>query len=346
MAPKPKDPQVAANMPAEKQTPVKVSTARRRLSVDGNNWILDGDKELHTESKEDIVVPKGDQMAPQGDQMFRVYAGKSQKGYIFQNPRKVNQDTLLIHKDEATKSLILGTFDGHGEHGHCVSGVGVSRHGCNFQFISEHFLKYLMEHEKWTSDMKTAAVESLLRAEKECIESSTNESSSGIDRFIKTDFSGTTAVICIIRDDYLLTLNVGDSRAIIVTEVGDDFTVTELTRDHKPSIPEEKERIEKAGGRVFNMEYEDGYDGPARVWLADQNIPGLAMSRSLCDTVAHTVGVISMPEITERKLTDDERAIVIGSDGLWEFISSKEAIRLIQDCKDPEVGTYGMDVMR
>lgn len=214
-----------------------------------------------------------------------------------------------------------------------------------FQFISEHFLKYLMEHEKWTSDMKTAAVESLLRAEKECIESNFKESSSDIDRFIKTDFSGTTAVICIIRDDYLLTLNVGDSRAIIVTEVGDDFTVTELTRDHKPSIPEEKERILKAGGRVFNMEYEDGYDGPARVWLADQNIPGLAMSRSLCDTVAHTVGVISMPEITERKLTDDERAIVIGSDGLWEFISSKEAIRLIQDCKDPEVGTYGVDVM-
>lgn len=123
MAPKPKDPQVAANMPTEKQTPVKVSTARRRLSVDGSDWILDGDKELHTVSEKDIVVPKG-------DQMFRVYAGKSQKGYIFQNPRKVNQDTLLIHKDEATKSLILGTFDGHGEHGHCVSGVGVSRRGC------------------------------------------------------------------------------------------------------------------------------------------------------------------------------------------------------------------------
>ena len=31
--------------------------------------------------------------------------------------------------------------------------------------------------------------------------------------------------------------------------------------------------------------------GPARVWLKTQNIPGLAMSRSLGDTVAHTVGV-------------------------------------------------------
>lgn len=106
-------------MPTEKPSPEKVSAARRRLSVDGNDWIFDGNKELDTTSKEDIVVPKD-------DQMYRVYAGKSQKGYIFQNPRKVNQDTMLIHKDEATKSLVLGAFDGHGEHGHYVSGVGVA----------------------------------------------------------------------------------------------------------------------------------------------------------------------------------------------------------------------------
>ena len=44
----------------------------------------------------------------------------------------------------------------------------------------------------------------------------------------------------------------------------------------------------------LGMEYEDGYNGPARVWLADQDIPGLAMSRSLCDTVAHSVGVVDV----------------------------------------------------
>lgn len=38
------------------------------------------------------------------------------------------------------------------------------------------------------------------------------------------------------------------------------------------------------------MEYDDGYSGPSRVWLHDQDIPGLAMSRSLGDTVAHSVG--------------------------------------------------------
>ena len=145
-------------------------------------------------------------------------------------------------------------------------------------------------------------------------------------------------MICVIRGKQLLVLNVGDSRAILASEVGDERKIVALTRDHKPSLEDEKQRILKAGGRVFSMEYEDGYNGPARVWLADQDVPGLAMSRSLCDTVAHSVGVISDPEVTEYELTDDDRVLVMGSDGLWEFISSEEVIELIEDCEQPEVG--------
>ena len=144
-------------------------------------------------------------------------------------------------------------------------------------------------------------------------------------------------MICIIRGNHLTTLNVGDSRAILASEVTEDCVVTDLTWDHKPSIPSERERIEQAGGRVFSMEYDDGYDGPMRVWLADQDVPGLAMSRSICDTVAHSVGVVSTPDVFERDLTDDDRVLVMGSDGLWEFISSREVIELIEDCEQPDV---------
>ena len=158
-----------------------------------------------------------------------------------------------------------------------------------------------------------------------------------LDRYIKTDFSGTTAVICIIRGNKLTTLNVGDSRAILASEVENGFITTELTHDHKPDIPAEKERILQSGGRVFAMEYEDGFRAPARVWLADQDLPGLAMSRSLGDVVAHSVGVISTPEVEERVMTEDDRALVLATDGLWEFVKSEEAIQIIEDCQQPEV---------
>ena len=52
-----------------------------------------------------------------------VFAGRTQKGYVPYNPHKVNQDWMLIKDDVASGTLILGTFDGHGEHGHCVSEV-------------------------------------------------------------------------------------------------------------------------------------------------------------------------------------------------------------------------------
>ena len=49
------------------------------------------------------------------------------------------------------------------------------------------------------------------------------------------------------------------------------------------------------------------------------------------------VGVISEPEVYERILTDDDRVLVMGSDGLWEFIPAQEVIHLIEDCEQPDV---------
>lgn len=43
--------------------------------------------------------------------------------------------------------------------------------------------------------------------------------------------------------------------------------------DHKPEDVEEKKRIEANGGRVFAVQYDDGVDGPARVWWKHMDIP-------------------------------------------------------------------------
>lgn len=63
-------------------------------------------------------------------------------------------------------------------------------------------------------------------------------------------------------------------------------------------------RIEMNGGRVFPYRDEDGEQmGPIRVWVKEQNIPGLAMTRSFGDYVASTVGVIDEPEILHHEIT-------------------------------------------
>jgi serine/threonine protein phosphatase PrpC len=92
---------------------------------------------------------------------------------------------------------------------------------------------------------------------------------------------------------------VGDSRLIVAVKENGNLVAKDVSEDHKPDAPAEKARIQAAGGRVFAVRYDDGIDGPARVWLAHADIPGLAMSRSLGDKVAHTAGVSSEPEIFE-----------------------------------------------
>jgi serine/threonine protein phosphatase PrpC len=100
-----------------------------------------------------------------------------------------------------------------------------------------------------------------------------------------------------------------------------------LSRDHKPDLKDESQRIKKKNGRIEPYRDENNeFMGPARVWLRDEEIPGLAMSRSFGDEVAASVGIIAQPEISEWKLTPEDKFIILASDGVWEFIDSEEVI--------------------
>ena len=64
--------------------------------------------------------------------------------------------------------------------------------------------------------------------------------------------------------------------------------------------------------------------GPSRVWLQENDVPGLAMSRSMGDYVAQSVGVSPIPEINIYDISADDRVIIIASDGVWEFLPNSQ----------------------
>jgi len=63
--------------------------------------------------------------------------------------------------------------------------------------------------------------------------------------------SGSTVCSVVFDGNKVFCSNVGDSRAVLYSHVKkNNFRITPLSEDHKPSLPNEKNRILSVGGRV------------------------------------------------------------------------------------------------
>ena len=84
--------------------------------------------------------------------------------------------------------------------------------------------------------------------------------------------------------------------------------------------------------------YDDGKEGgPFRVWMKGCDYPGIAMSRSIGDKIAHSIGVINEPEIMEFISDELAKVIVLGSDGVFQFLNNKEICDIIFEKKEKNV---------
>ena len=147
---------------------------------------------------------------------------------------------------------------------------------------------------------------------------------------IDTNFSGSTCSSVLLTHDGFFTSNVGDSRSIKGTYLNSKWNFEQLSRDHKATETDEANRVIRFGGRIEPFKEKDGtYAGPKRVWLKKEQIPGLAMTRSFGDQVASSVGVVCEPEIRNFFWKEEDKFIVIASDGLWEYVSNKEVVDIV-----------------
>ncbi len=97
-------------------------------------------------------------------------------------------------------------------------------------------------------------------------------------------YSGSTSVTVIVLKELFIVANAGDSRAILFKKGVHCMEAENLSRDHKPNLAGECERIISKNGRIDAFKDSNGNNiGPMRVWMKHEDIPGLAMSRSLGD---------------------------------------------------------------
>lgn len=123
---------------------------------------------------------------------------------------------------------------------------------------------------------------------------------------INSWYSGSTGIIVLLHNNYIVCANVGDSRAGIVkyNPEGSCHHMQMLSKDHTPADPLEKDRIIKSGGKVMAcqgnhflnfLDQQGNPIGPLRVWDQSEEGPGLMMSRSFGDQAGHKVGMCALP---------------------------------------------------
>ena len=245
----------------------------------------------------------------------------SKTGYAGEDEKKVNQDNYFVFRNfvNNVNYIFMAVCDGHGAVGQEISSYLKE----NLPIDLNHALR--KENKDILKDDISSIITDIFKKENTKLIS---------NEMINSMLSGSTCVSVIYTPIKLITANVGDSRIILgrFDPFSQQWNSIDLTRDHKPSLPDEEKRILEKGGRIEPMKDEDNtFIGPPRVWLKQQDYPGLAMSRSFGDRVAHSVGVSEEPEIKEYKFCKEDKFFVVASDGLFEFIPSHDIINIIKD---------------
>eukprot|EP00536_Pseudo-nitzschia_multiseries_P002530 jgi/Psemu1/183680/e_gw1.34.202.1 len=281
------------------------------------------------------------------------YAYVSQRGYYPDSPNKANQDSYsVVERFGARDSndAFFAVYDGHGLNGdHCALYA-------RDKLPIEH--DPLAHIELTKEQMQMACT----RAHVDC--------NNAMHDAIDDSLSGTTSISAYIhgRRNRVTICNVGDSRAVLgrATQAngygqGLALKAFPLSRDQTPYRKDERIRIRKTGARILSLdqleglqpinnkdddpenesgdielgeEIDEGGD-PPRVWSPNGDYPGTAFTRSLGDSMAEELGVFAEPEMLTREIKPEDRVIVVGSDGIFEFLTNQSVIDICAKFTDP-----------
>ena len=274
--------------------------------------------------------------------IYSIMDGHGSNGHLKNIEKENNQDcSLIIENVCGIKNYnIYSIMDGHGSNGHLVS-----------NFIKDNIIKYFNDISFYFKKIKPKEKSSIIYPENildlifkkltkndyqkiKDFYKEVDELLSSIEVHFDSNFSGSTCIIIFQIGNNIISSNVGDSRALLIKE---NKEIIELSHDQKPDNENEKKRIEEMGGIVSqcNDLYDDGKEGgPFRIWMKGCDYPGIAMSRSIGDKIAHSIGVINEPEIIEFNLDELSKFIILGSDGVFQHLNNNEINDIIFEEKE------------
>lgn len=136
---------------------------------------------------------------------------------------------------------------------------------------------------------------------------------------------GTTAHVVLLTPESIVFSSVGDSRGILIR----DSELQQPLEEHRPDYIPEARRVMKAGGKVT-------FHGVPRVNGA------LAMTRCVGAFYLEPVGVVGEPDTTVVSRQPEDEYIILGTDGVFDFLTNEEVLRFAASEETAEDATQSV----
>ena len=277
-----------------------------------------------------LSSPKQKKYSSHGENSILKYAVCSMQGW-----RRTMEDSHLVALDLGTNkdTHIFGVFDGHG-------GIEVA------EYVKNHFVEIFINNSKYLKgDIKSALKETFLTLDNnlqsieamkelthsheifvktynlndnENINNNDMENSDYIDNIAYN--IGCTCNILVIYKNILYFANAGDSRSVLLKNKGE---VNSMSIDHKPELPNEFNRIKKAGGRII--------EGRVNGLLNLSRSIGDFQFKNRKDLKQEEQIVTCNPDILFENRSKNDDFVIMGCDGIWECISNTGISEYIYD---------------
>jgi len=229
-------------------------------------------------------------------------------------PSKVNQDSFFHHELDDGKTVAFGVMDGHGLKGHLLT-----------RFLSHEFPSILNECFLSVDHVPNADLQDYQARLRDigkdndgvhyshplCRAFHMAQWSAMQNPNVPAGRSGSTCIVGVIMNGTRLELgHVGDSRAILIDSNNAIIPLTLETITKLMTL--ESTRVKTGEGRV---------DAFGNVFYGPQ---GIAMTRSLGNSVMLRAGILPTPILMEQTVLNEGSTLVLATDGVWDVLSNEQ----------------------
>ena len=217
-----------------------------------------------------------------------------------QGSRPYMEDRYGLAQEQSGAPLVIGVFDGHG-------GFQVA------QALAESLPLSLLRALRATGPSEAQVAAAISRCFLEADAAAVRNDA--VHRAPNAPGPGSTAAVAVLFNNAIWLSNVGDARAVLADDAG--VAIAE-TVDQTPSVPEERARLLMRGATVST----NVYDRKPRACGV------LAISRAFGNKGLKQY-ITADPAVQRVPLPRSGCSLLIASDGLFDVISSAEAVRTL-----------------